>query len=86
MEKVFLIEDDGRIVTLYDDAFAELGAHKVCRASSVEFNNVDQQWHVELSDCQPRAGFAGLEIGNGFKTRQEALDAEVKFIQETILK
>jgi hypothetical protein len=84
-DQVFDIGPDGTVTTLYDDSQVELGELKVTRASEVEFAPDGSGWYVKLS-CSPlNREHAGKMIGTGFKTRQEALDYEVAFLNKYVL-
>ena len=71
------IREDGTMIGLYHDLLQEanLGVLKVWRASNIEFNILSQQWEVEI-------------IGEGkiesFWTRKEALEWEVKYLENKI--
>jgi hypothetical protein len=83
-EQVFDIGPDGTITTLYDDSLVDLGAEiKVCRASEVEY--APDGWYVKLTDSPLNKQHAGKLIGRGFKTRQEALDYEVAWLNRNVL-
>jgi len=76
-EKVFVIRH-GRVTALYDDRLRVLGPMRVERASDVEWDDDAQAWFARI-----RAGVAqctGTMLGP-FTTREEALAAEVAFIQ-----
>ena len=71
------LDTTGKIKGLYNDLLVEmnLGTISVQRASNVEFNNSTQKWEVDI-------------IGKGiialFDTRQEALDWEIKYLENRI--
>lgn len=75
------IEPDGTVKTIYTDEladyFAETGA-KITRASSVE--PCEGGWSVDLS---PTTKYP-LTLGP-FRYRKDALDAEVKWLEENWL-
>lgn len=80
-KQVISIRKDGTIELIYTDKLK--GIHdcelkRVFRASHVE-PNAKGDWEADLSPVQ------GPELGP-FKTRQEALEAEVKWLQENYLK
>lgn len=83
-EQVFVIEG-GTITTLYHDDLVQLGQNKIERASIVEPDE-NGKWFVQLTDSELNGEHKGKLIGSGFNTRQEALDFEVNFINEQILK
>ncbi len=74
-----LVQPDGNIRCLYTDLIdlSALGTLHVNRASHVEFNDSDQTWSVRLADT-------GEVIGKGFKTRTEALEFEVNYLNNTL--
>jgi hypothetical protein len=77
MEKVFVIDPDGRIHGLWDDTidFREVGECRVERASSVEFNNDTKKWDIHLAD--------GTYIGSE-DSRAMAIQWEVEYLQERL--
>ena len=76
MPNIYILPN-GTITGLYHDIIQEanLGVLKVWRASNIEFNILSQQWEVEI-------------IGEGkiasFWTRKEALEWEVKYLENKI--
>ena len=72
-----LITNNGTIVSLYNDILREvdLGLLKVKRASNVEFNNDTQLWDIDI---------LGEGIIGSFKTRKEAIDFEIEFLEKRI--
>ena len=91
MEKVLIIRGD-EITALYSDELRELGGTlRVKRASDVEWNDGAQGWVADIRgdrtkpctcDVLPdeRCPRAETRLGP-FATREEALKAEVDFIQ-----
>jgi hypothetical protein len=77
--KVFIIDEDATITTMFSDSLVDLGQHKISRASNVE-PDPDGSWYVELCHDPIFGTQQGKRIGSGFKTRQEALDFEVNWI------
>lgn len=78
-----LIVEGGTIRAIYDDALTALmrGARKVtiARASHVEPN--DSGFCLWSADMSPVGGPKLL----GFRTRQEALDAEVEWLDRNVI-
>ena len=72
-----LITNNGTIISLYNDILREvdLGLLKVKRASNVEFNNDTQLWDIDI---------LGEGIIGSFKTRKEAIDFEIEFLEKRI--
>lgn len=69
------IQPDGQIKCLYTDLIdlSRFGKLHVERASHVEFDDIKQTWTVRLAG-------SGKVIGDGFESRQEALDFEVDYL------
>lgn len=80
-EKVFIVEPDATILTMYDDNMVGLGKHTITRASEVEADT-EGKWFVKLGNDPELGEHAGRVIGQGFSTRQAALDFEVQFINQ----
>jgi hypothetical protein len=79
-----LIEADGTITALYRDELLGLGrVLSVSRASHVEWNL--SGWYVRLSDDLRNGADAGKVIGQGFRTRAEALAHEVQWLEKNKL-
>ena len=78
-EYVAVIDKDGGIKTLYFDQFPleDIGSAECERASDVVWDNELQAWKVQL-----RPPFDGLQVDGTFKSRQEAIDAEVRFLND----
>jgi hypothetical protein len=70
------ITDDGLCSAVWDDSnpLKELGDIEVTRLSDIEFDHESQGWKVYF-----RNGTTLLET---FQQRQDALDAEVKYVDE----
>lgn len=84
MRKILKIGPDGNIQCLYDDSLLKLGKVKdVARASYIE-PNLAGGWNVTLTKDPRNGEFKGAFLGT-FKTRKEALEAEVSFINANIL-
>ena len=81
--QVYLI-DKGHVTTLYNDTLPDLGPRKIARASHVEPGETG--WDVVLTDHPRNGKYKGHVVGRGYPTRREALDAEVDFINQHILK
>jgi len=78
-----LVIRGGQIKAVYDDALTALmekGEIKIRRASHVEpdFLGTECKW---IADMRPVDG----PILTGFKTRREALDAEVRYLREYVV-
>lgn len=77
-EQTFVIGSDGEILTVYDDSLAELVEHggKIVtrRASHVEPEFDSGFWSADLSPV-------GGPKFSGFRTRQEALNAELEWLE-----
>jgi hypothetical protein len=73
-EIVLVIDQSGNIRGLYTEVidFESVGEVSVHRASSVEFNNNTKMWDVYLAD--------GTYLCSE-KTRSEAIDSEVQYLQ-----
>lgn len=68
------IDEDGNIQTIYSDELDlhEIGTiHNVRRASNVDFDEVEQLWHVKLLD--------GTVIYKD-KNREKAIEEEIKLL------
>ena len=78
-QQTFVIDSDGNILTIYDDSLAELvnggGEIVTKRASHVEPQMSNGFWYADLSPV-------GGPMFDGFRTRQEALDAELDWLNE----
>lgn len=89
MEKLFVIDGDGDVTTLFSDDLPDLGEVQVGRASHVEPGLVSgsKGWDVVLSAHPLNGEYAGKVIASGvpLNQRQHALDLEVQFIQQNIL-
>jgi len=70
-DRVFRVAANGTITGLWHDMLVGVGEAKVRRISEVEYNNDRQAWQAEIS---------GGPLLTNFPTRQEALDAEVDFL------
>lgn len=79
-----VISPDGSILTsVYNDVFdiAAVGKPEIHRATEVCFSNEDSCWIV----IALRPLFAVEEIlGRGFKSRADALDFEIKYLNENM--
>jgi len=96
MNKVLSIEADGSLTALYDDDLPRVGPRQIVRASTVEPDE-HGLWTVQLSDDPLNKQFAGEYLYNEwatdkdkihakkFERREEALAAEVAFINTYIL-
>lgn len=78
------IDENGNIKTIYNDNIAKvienLGNSSVKRASHVEpSTKTPNTWEVDLSPV-------GGPTVDGFKTRKEALDYEVDYLNKNVLK
>lgn len=83
-EHLIVIDEDGNIQTLYDDCLHDLGVPlNVGRASNVEPG--ENGWDVVLTDDERNGAFKGYVVGRGYTRREDALDAEVAFINKNIL-
>jgi hypothetical protein len=82
--EVFVCDVDGTVTTLYSDELIDLGALEISRASNVE-PNPNGTWYVELTNNPLNGNHAGKRIGDGFKTREEAIQFEVNWINKNIL-
>ena len=79
MEKQFSISLDGTVSFIYSDEDRDLfeeGAVSISRVSSVEPIGEKGEWLATMID--------GAILGP-FKLRQDALEAEVKYIKENLL-
>ena len=93
MDHVISIAPDGSIKTLWTDRIdlREFGTPHVERASNVEWDEQCEGWTVQFPDgmflSQPARGWCcGVHAEKGFhgevfSTREEALAAEVAFLQ-----
>jgi len=74
-----MIDTNGNVHSLYTDLIdlSQLGKMKVSRASNVEFDNDTQTWSVKLASTGEV-----ISPPEGFKTRPEALNFEVKYLQD----
>ncbi len=92
--RVMVIDEDG-MHGLWDDSLADVGSAQIFRASTVEPNK-NGKWIVQLSDAAENGEYANKYLGRDgvvadekdakeFDRRQDALDAEVDFINEHIL-
>ena len=77
--RIIKLSQDGEHVTcLHADFLAGLGKQRMCRASSVEFDEQIGKWVVEL-----RLGpFEKACLAQAFEKRGDALAAEVDFLNE----
>ncbi len=76
------IKPDGEVIAIYNDELAaSLEKLDQChRISEVEFKHNTQEWVVK-----PYVGpFKGSELPYGFKTRAEAINAEISYLGELI--
>jgi hypothetical protein len=74
-----LVIKDGRITAIYNDALTalrEMGVAETKRASHVEPDG--NTWYADLSPV-------GGPLLTGFKTRKEALEAEVAYLREYVV-
>ena len=81
-EKIIAIRPDGGVVAIYDDSLQQTleVLHDCRRISEVEFKHAVQEWIVK-----PYVGpFAGNELPYSFKTRAEAINAEISYLGELI--
>lgn len=82
-EQTFVINKDGELFTIYDDSLAELvdngGEVITKRASHVEPTPDEWGW---IADLAPVGG----PIFGPFNTRQEALDAELEWLNQNLPK
>lgn len=95
MEATIVINEDGSLEFIYTDALASLltlGKHEITRASHVE-PFTGGGWYADMGPSGGPVLFANGEMAQehdgqsgpapvGFKTRQEALDAEVAWLQK----
>ncbi len=88
VKQLKLVIKDGKIRSIYDDALAAMFPHaevSIVRASHVEPYTVGPKldrltgWSADLSPV------GGPLLAN-FKTRQEALDAEVRYINQHVIR
>jgi hypothetical protein len=80
MQIIINISREGIISFLYDDRLRGLmknGDAKITRASHVEAT-ADNQWNADMAP-------SGGGVLGPFKTRQEALDAEVEWLNDNVL-
>jgi hypothetical protein len=77
----------GIVRALYTDVvdFKKLGSVTVERASNVEYDNHLQGWTVQLADGTFLSDATNSPPTGLWPTRQAALDAEVKYLQERVL-
>lgn len=90
MEKVLVIKGD-EITALYDDTLRELGGTlHVERASNVEWDDREQGWVATIlpqhgascyNDYDHTICYCDNDVLGPFMTREEALAAEVTFLQ-----
>jgi hypothetical protein len=82
-EQTFVIDNSGNVVTIFDDQLSELvangGSIVTRRASHVEPELDGGLWSADLS---PVNG----PTFTGFRTRQEALDAELEWLSKNLPK
>jgi len=73
------ISPGGELRCLYDESvnLREIGIPQICRASHVEPDD-HGNWHADMSPAN------GPLLGP-FKRRSEALDAEIKWLEEHVL-
>jgi hypothetical protein len=75
---IFIVDSRGHATCIYDDALADLlkeGKVTIKRMSSVEPDD-NGNWIAHMVD--------GTNIGP-FRLRQEALDAEIKYLEDKLL-
>jgi hypothetical protein len=79
---IIAIKPDGEVIAIYNDELAaSLEKLDNChRISEVEFSTEKQEWIVK-----PYVGpFEGSKLPYGFKTRAEAINAEISYLGELI--
>lgn len=90
MDHIISISPDGTVRTLYTDRInlRDFGTLDVKRASNVEYDNKEEGWVVTLSDGRfiardpHRSKWVSHEwIKYVFETREDALAAEVDYLQ-----
>ena len=79
-EPLIIQIENGQICSLWDDAlpWSELGAVQVERASSIEYDHEGNGWKVSLRD--------GTILPGCWPRRSEAVRAEVRYLNERLLK
>lgn len=79
-ESLMTIKKDGKIQYIYNEMYnlEGLGDITINRASYVEPESNGSSWYVDLSPLNK-------DKVTGFKTRSEALQFEVKYIEENVL-
>jgi hypothetical protein len=82
MKKVFRIKPDGSVEGLWSDELAGLGKAKVQRASRVEYQESREGWSVEFL-IGPLKGSCLMDT---FRRRKDALEAEVRALNEQIIR
>lgn len=80
-EYVAVVDPKGGIKTLYFDEFPleEIGSAECERASDVVWDEKLQAWKIQL-----RPPFDGLQIDGTWKSRKEAIAAEVAFLNNVL--
>jgi len=84
-DKLITVQENGDVLALYDDNLPALGKQIINRASHVEPSPDGNGWNVTLSNHAANGPWKGQVIGRNIRTRREALDLEVKFIQDIIM-
>lgn len=78
-EHTLRVSDTGVITSIHRDDTNELAtgsARIICRASDVEYNNELACWEASIREDG--------QVLTGYATRQEALDAEVAYLEEKL--
>ena len=83
MDKIYKLDKDGNVVTLYDDSLIALGlgSLRVHRASNVTFKC--GKWRAKLTNTACNKGAVGCEL-EACDTREAAIKAECDFLQKLI--
>jgi len=88
VDKLIVLEENGDVTTLHSDDLPDFGPARVARASHVEPGAAGSDgWDVVLTDHPLNGDLAGHVVAAGIpmNRRQQALDAEVEFLQDHVL-
>jgi hypothetical protein len=80
-KKVVKISSDGLSVRgLHTDVLVGLGSQSVTRASHVEFDDGHEKWLIRMAVGEE----AGKTLKQRFDRRDEAIKAEIEFLNESL--